>query len=213
MVRASDSHVLGLLWKLSKETDRKSVVTFCLWTFYYVKGKLLLMSRGFVMCYHWKTISFFPPSHHMTSFKHRSRFVWKYIHSVDICGWSCASVTWLHSNSDSRYWPLCGLPPAMATEQPILCGLWSTNSLWPQRVAGVSIVWVLGARVGTSDSQLWLSYFRPQLYYLLLSCFVELFNRCPQHPKDGDLRAEITGQRFIKKRQGETAYCHVTKYY
>lgn len=38
---------------------------------------------------------------HMTSFKHRSRFVWKYINSVDICGWSRVSVTWLQSKSDS----------------------------------------------------------------------------------------------------------------
>lgn len=75
------------------------MVTFWLWTFYYVKGKLLLMSRCFMISYHWKTISFFP---HMTSFKNRSRFLWKYIHSVDICGWSRVSVTWLHSNSDSR---------------------------------------------------------------------------------------------------------------
>lgn len=180
-----------LVMKAVKGNWQESVVTFCLWTFYYVKGKLLSLSHCFVMCYHWKTISFFP---HMTSFIHRSRFMWKYIHSVDVCGWSHVSVTWLHSNSHYRADHPVVFPWPWLQSQPILCGLWSTNSLWPQRVAGISIVWVLRARVGKSDSQLWLSYFRPQLYYLLLSCFVELFNRCPQHPKDRDLRAKITGQ-------------------
>lgn len=107
-----------------------------------------------------------------------------------ICRWPLVSVTWLHSSFDSCTDHRCGVPLALATEQPILCGLWSTNSLWPQRVVGVSIVWALRARVETSASQLWLSYFRPQLYYLLLSCFDELFNSCPQYPKDRALRGK-----------------------
>lgn len=76
--------------------------------------------------------------------------------------------------------PTCGFPLAMAAEQPILCGLWSTNNLWPKRMVGASIVCLL-------SQPLWLSYFWSQLYYLLLSCCVELFNTWSQHPKDKEL--------------------------
>lgn len=174
----------GLLVKAAKGNWQESVVTFCLWALYYVRGKLLLMSRSPVM------------------FERQFLFFLTWPHSnikvglcenifiLFICRWPLVSVTWLHSSFDSCTDHRCGVPLALATEQPILCGLWSTNSLWPQRVVGVSIVWVLRARVETSASQLWLSYFRPQLYYLLLSCFDELFNSCPQYPKDRALRGK-----------------------
>lgn len=121
----SDLRALGYFWKLSKETNRKSVVALCSWTFFYVRGKWLLMSLCFViqdLCFVF----------HITSFKHESGFVQKYIHTVDRCGWSCVTVTWLHSNPDPCTDHPVVFTRAIATEQPILCGLWSTNSLWPR---------------------------------------------------------------------------------
>ena len=80
----------GLVMKAVEGNWQESVVTFCLWTFYYVKGKLLLMSQCFVMCYHWKINYFFltlPHSYIEVGF------------CVGVCKWPCVSVKWLNSNS------------------------------------------------------------------------------------------------------------------
>lgn len=152
----SDSHVLGHLWKLSKETDRKSVVTLCLWSFYYVKGKLLLMSQCSVTCYHTKT--FFP---HMTSLCEK-------IFILLTCGWSRVSITWLHSSFDSHSdHPVVFFWPWLRSNQFYV--VWGQQTALDLRAAGIVVVWVLRPRVGMLDSGL-------QLCYLLLSCFVELFN-------------------------------------
>lgn len=132
----SDSHVLGYLWKLSKETERKSVVTLCLWTFYYVKGKLLLMSQYSAMCYHTKTISFFT---HMTSLC-ESVFI------LLTCGWSCASTTWLHSSFDSHSdHPVVFSWPWLQSNRVYV--VWGQQTALDLRAAGIVIVWVLRPRV------------------------------------------------------------------
>lgn len=83
----------GLVIKAVRGNWQESVVTLRLWTFYYVKGKLLLMSQCFVMCYHWQTLS------HMASFIQRNRFAWIYSHSFDVLRCLRVSVTWLQCNS------------------------------------------------------------------------------------------------------------------
>lgn len=142
----SDSHVLGHLRKLSKETDRKSVVAFCLWTFYYVKGKLLLMSQCFIMCYRRKTISFFFLT---TSFDIKGGLCEVYsLCWYSVCGWSCVSVTTLHSNSDTLTdHPVVFTRPWLESNQfYVVCGQQTAFDL--RELAGASIVWVCGGKTG-----------------------------------------------------------------
>lgn len=171
------SHVLGQLWKLSEETDSDCVVTLCLWTFYYVKGKLLvLMSQCFIMSYHWKSTSSFP-SHDL----------------ILTLQWVCAKV-------DSFCWYMWVVVwvkhDYIATQDLVLTTLWSspshgwraTNLMWfvvrKQPLTSESSRRILGAWVAPWDRELWSSNFGPQPFYRLLSCFVELFNRFPVNHND-----------------------------